>query len=199
MRRKLTSASLLAGSMLFTLLTGCLDRPQDIKLSDSKPTPDNANLNDGQYHPVRGARAGHVTGTVGPVALDHATSLLSAYDDGYYLSVEAVVDLNDRAAMTLLSISNGQDIFKPGLNATYQIADYDAEGVGVTMLGCVGQEVGIYDEYDMPADEVDVHVEAGEVATEADVQLEARWYERNDDGSPGRAFNTARTEFTLLY
>ena len=98
-----------------------------------------------------------------------------------------------------LSISNGQDIFKPGLDATFDIDGYDTEGVGVTMLGCVGQEVGIYDEYDMPADEVDVRVAAGEVGTEAAVQLDARWYQRNDDGSRGVAFNTAHTEFTLLY
>jgi hypothetical protein len=189
----------IASSMMITALTGCLiDRPYDREpgVSDGLQRP---SMN-GNYRPVRGAVDGRLTGDVGPVrSLDADANLLSAYDDGYYMSVETVVELQDRAVMTLLSVSNGAEIFQPGLDATFSLDNYDSDGVQVTMLGCVGQDVGIYDEYDMPADEVKVVVDEGPNADEMDVALEARWYDRdNETGVRQETFRNAHTSFTLL-
>lgn len=187
---------LIAGSMLVAALTtGCLvDRPDEG--GDglfSRPS-------NGNYRPVRGAVDGRVQGAIGPVAgLNHSASLLSAYDDGYYMSVETVVELDNRAAMTLLSVSNGSELFRPGLDATFSLDNYDNDGVQVTVLGCVGQDVGVYDEYDMPADEATVVVEEGANPEEMDVSLTARWYDRDSNtGARLTSSRTAETEFTLL-
>jgi hypothetical protein len=67
------------------------------------------------------------------------------------------------------------------------------------MLGCVGQDVGVYDEYDMPADEVHVAVTPGSDDTEMGVALQARWYDRNDQtGERLATSKNAQTQFTLL-
>jgi hypothetical protein len=193
-----------AAAVMAVLATGCLvDRPYDRNVNvDNKNVDQNTN---NTYRPVRAAVDGRLHGEVGPLTgLDHDASLLSAYDDGYYLSVETVVQLQDRAVMTLLSVSNGAEIFQPGLDATFTLDNYDSEGVQVTMLGCVGQDVGVYDEYDMPADEVHVSVEPGTGVDDGDdsdmtVSLQARWYDRDD--STGQRLATSKnasTEFTLL-
>src|SRR4051812_40869014 len=165
---------ILAGSALVAaaLSTACLvDRPYDRSLNG---TANGAN-GSSSYRPVRSAVDGKLQGQVGPMDnLNHDASLLSAYDDGYYLSVETVVELQDHAVMTLLSVSNGADMFQPGLDATFTLDNYDTQGVQVTMLGCVGQDVGVYDEYDMPADEVHVAVTPGSDDTEMNVDLQAR-------------------------
>ena len=189
--------AIVAGSVI-AFSTGCLvDRPYD-----RQPDDVNTNTTDTStpYRPVRAAVDGKLHGQVGPLeGLDHDASLLSAYDDGYYLSVETVVELQDRAVMTLLSVSNGAEIFQPGLDATFTLDNYDTDGVQVTMLGCVGQDVGVYDEYDMPADEVHVSVTPGEDETEMGVALQARWYDRNDQtGERLATSRNAQTEFTLL-
>jgi len=185
------------------MATGCLvDRPYDRNVSvDNKNVDQNTNQT---YRPVRAAVDGKLQGQVGPLTgLDHDASLLSAYDDGYYLSVETVVQLQDRAVMTLLSVSNGAEIFQPGLDATFTLDNYDTEGVQVTMLGCVGQDVGVYDEYDMPADEVHVSVDPGQNVDGDDeemaVSLQARWYDRDDaTGERLATSKNASTDFTLL-
>lgn len=191
---------LIAGSMMVAaLMTGCLvERPYDPEMDDNGlfSRPDR----NGNYRPVRGAVDGRLQGAIGPVAgLNHEANLLSAYDDGYYMSVETVVELDNRAAMTLLSVSNGADLFRPGLNATFSLDNYDNDGVQVTVLGCVGQDVGVYDEYDMPADETTVVVEEGRNADEMDVAMTARWYDRDaDTGARLTTSRTAQTQFTLL-
>lgn len=155
---------------------------------------------DRAYRPVRDALDGHVTGSIGPVAgLDHDAQVLTAYDDGRYLSVETVVALEDRAAMTLLSVSNGSDLLRPGLNATFLLDDFNTGGPQVTVLGCVGQDVGLYDQYDMPADVTTIAVEEGVNEGEMDVSLAARWYDR--DPTTGARLATSRfaeTRFTLV-
>ena len=152
------------------------------------------------YRPVRSAVDGKLQGEVGPMAnLNHDASLLSAYDDGYYLSVETVVELTGHAVMTLLSVSNGAEMFQPGLDATFTLDNYDTNGVTVTMLGCVGQDVGVYDEYDMPADQVKVNVTDGQNDGEMNVNLDATWFDR--DPQTGAKLDTsegAHTQFTLL-
>lgn len=195
MRRVLIACSLMVAS----LTTGCMvDRP----FEDGGGGDLFSRSRDGDeaYRPIRGAVDGRLHGAIGPVSgLDHDANMLSAYDDGYYLSVETVVELENRAAMTLLSISNGAEVFRPGLDTTFTLENYDSEGVQVTVLGCVGQDVGIYDEYDMPADEAHVVVTDGGEPDEMDVSLTAVWYDR-DPGS-GARLQTARraqTEFTAL-
>ena len=180
------------------LTTGCLverpfDRTPNIESQSNTDPPR-------PYKPIRSAIEGKLQGVVGPVAgLDHDASLLSAYDDGYYLSVETVVQLQDRAVMTLLSISNGEDIFQPGLDATFTLDNYDSDGVQVTMLGCVGQDVGVYDEYDQPADDVHVTVDEGDTSDDLLVSLTANWYDRDDQsGERLSTSRTAHTQFTLL-
>jgi hypothetical protein len=191
----------IAGSMMTAALTtGCLvERPYDRDLEGdgvlSRPNDRNGN-----YRPVRGAVDGRLQGAIGPLSgLDHQANLLSAYDDGYYMSVETVVELENRAVMTLLSVSNGGELFQPGLNATFSLDNYDNGGVQVTVLGCVGQGVGVYDEYDMPADETTVLVRDGRDMNEMDVTMTARWFDRDQQtGTRLTTSRTAQTQFTLL-
>ena len=191
--------AILAGAIVSatTAATGCLvDRPYDRSPEVADHKIDTAQ----PYKPVRAAVDGKLRGQVGPLNnLDHDASLLSAYDDGYYLSVETVVEMPDRAVMTLLSVSNGADLFQPGLDATFSLDNYDTNGVQVTMLGCVGQDVGVYDEYDMPADQVHVQVTPGQDDTEMGVALQATWFDRDDQtGAKLPTSKLAATQFTLL-
>lgn len=150
------------------------------------------------YRPVTGAIDGRLSGDIGPVNnLDSEATELSTYDDGYYVSLETVVEMEDRAVMTLLSVSNGASVFHPGMDATFRLADNE-DGLRVTMLGCVGQSLGVYDEYDAPADEVDVTVVDGGEEGALDVDLQGRWYDRGSNGQPLETFRAADTHLTLL-
>lgn len=193
MRRVLITASM----MIMALSIGCMG-PGGFDAEDGILARPGELERD--YRPVQGALDGHVRGSIGPVTgLDHDAQLLSAYDDGHYLSVETVVEFEDRAAMTLLSISNGREFFRPGLNATFGLDDFNPDGTQVTVLGCVGQGVGVYDEYDMPADTATLVVEQGANADEMDVSLTARWFDR--DRATGARLQTSRlaeTRFTLV-
>jgi hypothetical protein len=143
---------------------------------------------------------GHVAGDIGPVAnLDHDAQVVTAHDDGNHLSVETVVVLEDRAAMTLLSLSNGRDLLRPGLNATFDLDQFNTDGAQVTVLGCVGQRIGVYDQYDMPADETTIVVEEGAEEDEMDVSLTARWFDRDSaSGTHLDSSRVAETHFTLV-
>lgn len=151
--------------------------------------------------PIQAALDGRVRGTVGPVqAMSEEATELSTYDDGYYVTVETVVELEDRAIMTLLSVSNVGDLFLPGNGGSWALGSEDEDGTRVTMLGCVGDEVGIYNEYDKPADEVDVVIDAPEsgVDNELDVTVQGRWYQRDENGEKLDTFHDAITTFTLV-
>ena len=188
-----------AGTMMTAALaTGCMMEPQSDRDIETLPSERRVNGPDDGYRVVREAFNARIKGTVGPVTLD-STARPSVYDDGWYLSVESVVELDNRAAMTLLSVSNGGEIFMPGLKQTFNIEDYASDGPSVTMLGCVGQEVGVYDEYDMPADEVDVEITPGETEDEMVVALGARWNDRNELGERLETYRAAETTFTLAH
>ena len=191
----MTKTPWIAGTLMSAAITtGCMMEPEstrEIDTNDRVPSTPDEDLG-----VIREAFDARINGVVGPVTLDHEARP-SVYDDGWYLSVESVVQLEGRAAMTLLSVSNGQDIFMPGLSETFRIEDYSVDGPSVTMLGCVGQEVGIYDEYDMPADEVDVDIEEGETEEEMVVTLNARWNDRDESGVKLDSFRAAETSFTL--
>ncbi len=177
------------------------------RLEDLEPRLDDLAVatfeGDPAYRPLRGAVDGRLAGDVGPISgIDRDANLLSAYDDGYYMSVETVVELQGRAVMTLLSVSNGSAVFAPGLSGSYALEDLlemDAEDMQVTMLGCVGQDVGVYDEFDAPADEVVLAVAEGGNDDEMAVLVSATWYHRDEaTGEKLASFSRAQTEFTLL-
>jgi hypothetical protein len=176
------------------LSTGCLGDHEQLQTSQKSTNATQS------YRPVRSAVDGKLQGEVGPMAnLNHDANLLSAYDDGYYLSVETVVQLTGHAVMTLLSVSNGADMFQPGLDATFTLDNYDTNGVTVTMLGCVGQDVGVYDEYDMPADQVKVNVTQGQADGDMNVTLNATWFDRDQQsGAKLTTSKNAQTQFTLI-
>jgi hypothetical protein len=197
LRDKIAGSVMAAATLMVS--SGCLQggaEPSGRDIEDTLvETPDV----DSAYRPVRGAVDGRLVGEIGPLSgIDASANLLSAYDDGYYLSVETVVELDQRAVMTLLSVSNGADVFRPGLNATFNLENSTEGDVQVTVLGCVGQEVGVYDEYDAPADEVTVGVEEGELEDEMNVGVQARWYDRDVSGARLESFRSAQTQFTLL-
>lgn len=186
-----------AGTMMTAAMaTGCLMEPERERDVEAFPNERNTGPADEEYRLVRTAFDAHIQGAVGPVVLDNP-ALPAVYDDGWYLSVESVVELDNRAAMTLLSVANGAEVFAPGLKRTFTIEQYTSDGPSVTMLGCVGQEVGIYDEYDMPADEVDLEITEGATNDEMVVAVNARWHERDDAGARLESFRAAETTFTL--
>jgi hypothetical protein len=182
------------------LVSGCLvERPYDL----SEPDLDRAAPNDVDvraYAPARAALGGFIEGEIGPAQnISHDASALSAYDDGYYLSVETVVELQGRAAMTLLSISDPAAVMRPGYVGDHSLETYNSGGVNVTVLGCVGQEMGVYDEYDMPADDVHIGVDEGQEPGQLDVALQARWFDHDPaTGVRLATFRQASTQFTLV-
>ena len=149
--------------------------------------------------PFVGVRDGLLSGDVGPaVGINQAPDRLAVYDDGYYLSIESVVQLENRAAMLMLSASNASDLFVAGTNRRFTFSAYEADGAQVYLLGCTGQDMDVFDEFDTPADEVDVVVEEapdGEPG-ELQVQLAGRWNKYDNDGE---LINTqkATSRFTL--
>ena len=184
-------SNMLAAAMMIVSSACAMDRPADIAPS----LPDDG---DPTYRPVRGAVEGRLVGDVGPVdGIDGDAQLLSAYDDGTYLSVETVVQLEDRAVMTLLAVTNGALLFVPGLHATFTLENTGADDMQIALIGCVGQNIGVYDEFDAPADEVTVEVQAGQ-DDELLVAVRASWFDRDVTGARLATFNSAQTQFTLL-
>jgi len=122
----------------------------------------------------RGVSDGSLSGDIGPARnLDNDAPYLSLYDDGWYTAIEAVDVRPGRAAMFLVTASMPEEIFVVGTNETYRLEDY--QEAHLTVLGCTGPAQGMYDEFDVPADEVDVVVEDGEQPGEVQVQVQARW------------------------
>lgn len=193
--------TLLAGSALAAALTtGCLqERSYNVEPGVEISNPDNPSLING-YANVRGAIDGHIRGDIGPVnGLNHEASEMMAFDDGEYASVETVVQLPDRATMTLLSIVGPRTVLRPGFSGSFTLESYSSSSVNVTMLGCVGQDVDVYDEYDMPADEVTVDVQEGEQPDELDVTVAGVWHDHDPStGERLATFQEASTRFTLL-
>ena len=99
----------------------------------------------------------------------------------------------------MLSASNAEDVFVAGTSRTFRLDDYDADGAQVTLLGCTGQEMDVFDEYDVPADEVDVVVEEGTEPGDVVVQIAGVWQSQDFDENGNRtgAAKTAQARFTL--
>lgn len=178
---------------------GCANEPapaltetRDVVVADEQPVV---------LGPIQAALDGHLRGSVGPVeAMSSQATEMSTYDDGYYVTVETVVETPDRAIMTLLSVSNAGDLFNAGNGGAWTLGSEDENGTRVTVLGCVGDEVGIYNEYDKPADEVDLVIDepASGIDNELDVTAQARWFDRDDNGERLDSFKDAITTFTLV-
>ena len=191
--------AILTSSMFLSLLaTGCMvDRAYDSAQLDP------ANVVGGGpgslLGSARDASNGRLTGDVGPArSLDNAADQLRAYDDGYYFSVETVVRTPARAAMTILSINNGSAELRPGLDATFSPDTYADDGMQVNVLACTGQQIGVYDEYDQPADETHLVVTEGKDPSTMDVKVASKWYEHDPfSGERTGASNDATTSFTL--
>jgi hypothetical protein len=186
--------------MAAALTTGCLqERSYNVEPQVQPSGPDDLHNFNG-YAAVRGAVDGHIRGDIGPVAgLDRDASDIAAFDDGEYASVETVVKTPDRATMTLLSVVGPTTVLQPGFSGSFTLESYASDQVNVTMLGCVGQDVDVYDEYDMPADEVTVTVGAGDLPDELDVTVDGVWHDRDaTSGEQLDSSHTANTHFTLL-
>lgn len=127
------------------------------------------------------ASNGMMKGDIGPARdISQAPERLAVYDDGWYASIESVAVMQDRAAMMMVSTSRPDLVFQAGRSQTFLLSGYgDEEGRQVTVLGCTGASMDYYDEFDVPADEVDVIVEAPPEADptpgEVVVQVNARW------------------------
>lgn len=167
--------ALVVGGSFITALVGCAP--------DSEVTPVEINdVTDVDFtSPVQSARDGHIGGDIGPVeGVDAPAGRLGAWDDGSYMAVEAAAQLGDRAVMIFVSASNAQDLFVPGGSGHFVFGDYNGVGAQIGVLGCVGQEIDLYDQYDAPADEVDISVEGvdDEIAGPADVSVTVTgtWY-----------------------
>lgn len=117
---------------------------------------------------------GLLRGDIGPaLAIDDDAPMVSFYDDGYFAAIETINVTDERAAMLMLTVSNPAAVFVPGRTA-WSLADQGGE-TQVTVLGCTGAEVGYYDEFDVPADEVVVVVEETPEPGEVVVQVHAAW------------------------
>lgn len=174
---------------------GCAPAPVD----DAKVASVDADV-PVQLGPIQGAIDGRVDGAIGPAEVANNATEMSTYDDGYYITVETVVAFPERAIMTLLSVSNGADLFVAGNGGRWSLNEDPEGGPRVTMLGCVGDEVGIYNEYDKPADELDLSIDepSSELPNEVDVTVHARWYDRDEHGEHLETYRDAVTTFTLV-
>lgn len=103
------------------------------------------------------ARAGALYGAVGPVSgLDHEASRLSAWSDGYWSSIEVVVERENDAAMALLNVTGDLRDLADGQLHTFDGSVW-GQGLYISLLGCSGPEAD-YWTYDESADEVTVEV-----------------------------------------
>jgi hypothetical protein len=167
------------------------------------PTREGADVDPAVFTgPVSGARDGRLVGDIGPAQdIDSPTARINSWDDGTYLAVDAVVQLTDRAAMLFFSASNAAELFVPGTDQTFTFSDYYDYEVGepqIGLLGCVGQAIDVYDQYDAAADEIDVTVTPADEgnAGDIDVDIVGRWFiEAPADGVV--TTRQARGTFTL--
>lgn len=115
-----------------------------------------------------------LTGDIGPARdIKESSPMASVYDDGWFAAIESVAVQPDRAAMLMLSVSNPAVALVPGAR-TWSFSEQSGD-TQVIALGCAGAEVGYYDEFDVPADEVDVVVEETPEPGEVIIQATARW------------------------
>ncbi len=195
---------MITGSLLAALVsTGCIVERQYSELpSDADFDVDSTAFDRGPATSLRQAVDGRIFGDVGPVRdIDHEASELSAYDDGYYGSVEMVVEPSrENAAMTIINVNGGLDhqALRPGLNAHFSADSYptDENELYVTTIGCAG-EMYAWD-FDAPADDTEIQVDESAEEGNLDVTVTSRWFERDPStGARADTFTEATSTFTL--
>jgi hypothetical protein len=184
MSKSLRNALLASGAVLTLCATGCgIDPGVDPEIG---PLTDE----DAAAAPWRAARDGHVRGVIGDQAVNDPAQRVDVFDDGAYRSIGTVALVGDRAVMTQLMAGEGvPHLFTPGLEADFPLDEQS----DVTLLGCVGQAVDVYDIYDAPADNVHVAVGDDDALDEVTVTVTGTW-ESEDKGTPP---TVAVTSFVL--
>jgi hypothetical protein len=110
--------------------------------------------------PISAAERGHIVGDVGPALdLDQEATFVSAWDGGVFVSVETVVALPTRVAMLYASFSAPTQLLRPGVRQSFRLADRQLDQPSVVLLACTGRDIDDYDEFDAPADAVDIVVD----------------------------------------
>jgi len=184
----------LAASILTISLGGCVvergyEAPAplddglafDLDRNDAVDDVDDVDaVDDGGLDEVDGARLIQsalgigLSGDIGPARdLKESSPMGSVYDDGWFAAIESVAVLPDRAAMLMLSVSNPVEALVTGTR-TWTFSEQSGD-TQVIAIGCTGADVGYYDEFDVPADEVDVVVEETPEPGEVVIQATARW------------------------
>lgn len=201
--------SLLTATILALATTGSLsclvDRSYEPGLGVGMPAPGAQDVpvrtlpDDDGMDVVGGIRNGFMVGDVGPaVGINQGLDHLAGYDDGFFLSVEAVAQLDERVAMLMFHAFDVPDLFVPGTRRTFAVDDYEDGFAPVYLLGCTGPAMNVYDEFDVAADEVEVVVDADDADAEAgvvQVQFHGRWDSMYDESEVATQF--ASVTFTL--
>ena len=196
--------TLITGSLIAAAISsGCIVERQYSDGSNEEFDVLEAPFERGPNTSLREAIDGRIRGDVGPVrGLDERASELTAYDDGYYGSIELIVEpTRDDAAMTIININGGLDhpALRPGLSATFSADSYptDENELYVTTIGCAGEKYAW--DFDAPADDTELVVEQGATEEELEVTVTSRFYERDPTtGARLDSFTEAESTFTLV-
>lgn len=167
-----------AASMLLLAL-GCGAEPL-LQAPLEQPSPYDA--------PAAGVRSGWLRGDVGPARVDGAAAPLAAYSSMNTLRVMGIVQAEDHVVMLQVTLRPDEVALVPGVHERFS-----AEDAGrLVLLGCAGQAVDVWDEFDRPADLVSLDVEpepAGRPG-DANVRLTGQWVDPAAEGRAPRASAT---------
>jgi len=136
---------------------------------------------------------GQITGDIGEqFDIDTPVHELHMWNDGDYAAVEGASQLNDEHAVMMFLSFTDPDLLRAGTTAHMLFGDLEN---GLSILGCTGQGIGIYDTYDAPADIVDLITVDGELEGQVFVSVTGTWFIER----PGQEtlFQEAMITFTL--
>lgn len=160
----LGSSALVATLGLSPTLSGCGAEPIGAELLEVRSAYD---------APVVGVKSGRLQGQVGPASVDAAADPLAAYASMGTLRVLGVAREEVRAVMLQVTLHTDEVELVPGVSEHFGPDDLGR----LVLLGCVGQAIDVYDEFDRPATDVELVVEraleggAGDVS----VQVTGTW------------------------
>ena len=132
--------------------------------------------------PAAGVRGGHLRGEIGPAQVDGAAAPLSAYASMSTLRVVGISQGEEHIAMLQVTLRTDEVELVPGVRERFSADDAGR----LVLLGCAGQEVDVWDEFDRPADEVILEVEPEPAGRPGDVtvRLTGQWAEGALSGAP---------------
>ena len=136
--------------------------------------------------PVIGVRSGWLQGQVGPAQVDAAAAPLAAYTAMSALRVVGVARDEERAVMLQVTLRTDDVELVPGVHEQFTPDDAGR----LVLLGCVGQAIDVYDEFDSPADEVELDVAPAHGGGPGDVQVQltGRWsHGAQEEPEPSRS------------